>query len=113
MTARTWQLCQDIQDRTAITGQIDSAVRIRRAGTGELGDKSADTGSQERTAGTTRWIGQSGHDNRGRIAMAGKFDRMIRKRQDRLAGTGQPWQNSQTGKSGQDSWDKKIMAGQP
>jgi hypothetical protein len=113
MTARTWQLCQDIQDRTAITGQIDRAVRIRRVWTGELKYKSADTGSQERTAGTASWIGQSGRDKRGRTAIAGKFDRMIRKRHDRLAGTGQPWQNSQTGKSGQDSWDKKTMTGQP
>jgi hypothetical protein len=63
-------------NRTAQKVSLDTVRTWKHgkiAGTGKLGDKSAETSNWDRIGGTSGWRGQLGQENCGRIAMSGKM----------------------------------------
>ncbi len=99
-----------IQDRAAGTGQIDRTFRTcsmdRIAGTGTLGDKSAETGSLDRTGQLERTVGrgQRWQNSHGRKDTTGLLEKTGHEIWDRTTKTGQPRQDNQ---------DRTTVAGQP
>jgi hypothetical protein len=81
-------------------GQSEHDSMDRTAGTGKLGDTSAETDSRERTGGRGQLerivkTGQLHQDSSGTKGMTGWLEKKDRDSRDRTTKTGQPWQESQ------------------
>jgi hypothetical protein len=112
MTARIGHPERNSRDKTYRKNSQEHENMDRTAGTQKVGDKSADTGSRDRTGGTgqperTVETGQLCQDSRGREDATRLLEKTEQGSWDRTTKTWQPWQDSQDKAPGtRDSWDK-------